>query len=164
MSLLDTLFWISTAGLLVLSALSFHKSKNRWQLFFRILILAACGSVYYFVFQSSPRLLPKGEKPNQGAFLTILYFCMLLGMLCHYLYTLPMAPKRKREPFTFDLGSFLAPVFVSPLVFIPLYGAFLNADVDIANLTPPKFMIFLVAFENGFFWREVVDNRRKERK
>ena len=81
-------------------------------------------------------------------------------MTCHYLYTLLSMPKNQRR--SFDFASFIAPVFASPIVFIPLLASFQNADVDLTNLTLPKFMVFFVAFENGFFWKELVDNRRKE--
>jgi hypothetical protein len=56
----------------------------------------------------------------------------------------------------------LLPMLASPLVFIPLLGAFQNAPVDLMSLTLPKFMVFFVAFQNGFFWKEVVDNFRKK--
>jgi hypothetical protein len=29
-------------------------------------------------------------------------------------------------------------------------------------MTLPRLMIFLVAFENGFFWKEYFDRKRKE--
>jgi hypothetical protein len=71
-------------------------------------------------------------------------------------------PRPNRQPF--DLGTFLAPMLVSPIVFIPLLSAFQSIDVDLANLATPKLMIFLVTFENGFFWKAFFDNRRREQK
>jgi hypothetical protein len=156
----DAVFWISLAGLLVLLALEFRKSPNVQKLIFYVVALAVCGGIYFFVFQSSPHLSGKGEQqPNQTGFVVVLYFCMLLGMGSHYFYTLFGQPKS--ESTAFDIRGFLAPMFASPLVFIPLLAAFQNAEVDLTNLTLPKFMVFFVAFENGFFWKEVVDNRRK---
>jgi hypothetical protein len=84
---------------------------------------------------------------------------MLLGMLSQYIYTRLEQPKDLRKKF--DLGLFLAPIFTSPIIFIPLLSAMQNAEVDLQNLTTPKIMIFLVAFENGFFWKELFDHRRK---
>ena len=161
-SLANTVFWVSLAGLVVLAVLGFIRSKRIGRLFLWISCLVLCGGIYYFVFQPTPHMQPKGEESNQAGFVIVLYICMLAGMACHYFYTLLLQPKRERE--SFDIGSFLAPIFASPLVFIPLLGAFQNADVDLARLTLPKFMVFFVAFENGFFLKEVVDNRRKELK
>ena len=73
-----------------------------------------------------------------------------------------MQSDSERQPF--NIGRFLAPVFASPIVFIPLLGAFQSMDIDITNLTLPKIMVFFVAFENGFFWKEVVDNHQKRTK
>ena len=153
-------FWFSLTGLSVLAILSYRKSKNLRQLLTWLVILTAGGVTYYAAFQAGSHLSSKGEQPNQAGFVVVLYVCMLLGMASHYFYTLLLKPKHDRDPF--DVGSLLAPVFASPLVFIPLLGAFQNSEVDLTSLTLPKMMVFFVAFENGFFWKEVVDNRRKE--
>lgn len=158
--LTNGVFWFSIFGLLVLALKSYRKSKNAKRLLAWILLLAACGAIYYVVFQTGSHIASKGEQPNQTGFVVVLYLCLLLGMASHYFYTLLLKPKQSREAF--DLGAFLAPVFASPLVFIPLLGAFQNSQVDLTSLTLPKMMVFFVAFENGFFWKEVVDNRRKE--
>lgn len=161
-SVANTAFWISLTGLVILALLGFRKSRNIGRLVFWFVSLALSGSIYYFIFQAPSHLQQKGEQSNQTGFVIVLYVCMLAGMAFHYFYTLFLLPKRKRGPF--DLGGFLAPVFASPLVFIPLLGAFQNTEVDLTQLTLPKFMVFFVAFENGFFWKEVVENRRKEQK
>ncbi len=44
-----------------------------------------------------------------------------------------------------------------------LLAALQNADVDLENLTAPRMIVFLVAFENGFFWKEYFDHRRKDK-
>jgi hypothetical protein len=156
------LFWISLAGLVVLALLGFRESKSIGRLIFWLAALALCGGIYFFLFQKAYDLQPKGAQPNQTAFVIVLYLCMVAGMACHYFYAIFLLPKRKRP--SFDLGGLLAPMFASPLVFIPLLGSFQNTEVDLAQLTLPKFMVFLVAFENGFFWKEVFENRRKEQK
>jgi len=156
----NVVFWVSLVGLLVLSMVGFRKSKNLTHLVIYLVVLAVCGVAYYLSLQSGPSISPKGGQPQQLSFIIILYLCVLVGILCHYLYGLLLKPKENRPPF--DVGLFLAPIFASPIVFVPLLGAFQNADIDLANLTIPKFMVFFVAFQNGFFWKEVVENHRKK--
>ena len=91
----------------------------------------------------------------------ILYLCMLLGMAAQYAHNRFFLPKAQRPEF--DFGLFLAPIFASPIIFIPLLAAMQNAEVDLAQLTVPKMMVFFVAFENGFFWKEYFDHRRQEK-
>ena len=158
-SLTNIAFWASIAGLFLIALLGFGKSRNFGRFTLWTALLAACGAIYFFLFQTGPHLSGKGEQPNQLGFLIVLYVCMLVGMAFNYLFTLFLKPKENREAF--DLGAFLVPMLASPLVFIPLLGAFQNAPVDLTNLTLPKYMIFFVAFQNGFFWKEVVDNLRK---
>jgi hypothetical protein len=49
-------------------------------------------------------------------------------------------------------------MFTSPLVFAPLWSAFQDAGMTLTSL---KYGVFVVAFENGFFWKEFFDNRRQ---
>ena len=85
---------------------------------------------------------------------------MLLGMLAHWLYVWLETPQRKRPAF--DLGLFLGPVLASPIIFIPLLASLQNTDLNLSQIDIPRFMVFVVAFENGFFWKEYFDNRKKK--
>jgi hypothetical protein len=158
----DAVFWLSMAGLFVLAARNFLRSKKIGPILLWIAVLSTCGGGYVALFRSTSQIQLKGDQPHEGAFVVILYICMLAGMAANYLYGRFASPERSRQPF--DLGNFLAPILVSPIVFIPLLGAFQSVYVDLANLTATKLMIFFVTFENGFFWKEFFDNRQREQK
>jgi hypothetical protein len=122
--------------------------------------LLVCGAIYFLAFRTASGVQPKGPTPpNELGFMLVLYVCTSLGMVAHFLYIHYTKPLRVRPRF--DFGRFLAPLLISPIVFIPVLAAFQSADVDLANLTLPKYMVFFVAFENGFFWKEVLENRTK---
>jgi ABC-type spermidine/putrescine transport system permease subunit II len=85
------------------------------------------------------------------------YFAMLLGMCAEYGYRQGERVRRRRK---FDLMQFLMPFFASPIVFIPL----LTITTDLTNqgaLSKSRLMIYLVAFQNGFFWKSFFDDRRQ---
>jgi hypothetical protein len=153
----DVIFWGSLGGLFVLAAQGFRKSRNIAKLFVWLVLLFMLGGWYFFAFEETSHLQSKGE---QSSWLTILglYGCMLAGMACNYLYAYFMNPESERKPF--DFGIFIGPVFASPVVFIPLYLAFQNTNI---GATSSQFAPLLVAFENGFFWKEVFDNRKRQR-
>jgi hypothetical protein len=158
----DAVFWISLAGLFALTLWGLVRRKRVARSLVLIAILSAVGAGYYALFQSGSQIRSKGDQPNQVAFIVVLYICMMLGMASNYVYGRLSTAKAARPPF--DAGNFIAPILVSPIVFIPLLGAFQSAYVDVANLAVPKLMILLVTFENGFFWKEIFDNRRREQK
>jgi hypothetical protein len=87
-----------------------------------------------------------------------LYIAMVLGMLAQYLYAHfnEAAPNRTR----FDIGVFLAPIFISPIIFVPLFEAFKSSHVQDQGLI----MVFFIAFENGFFFKSYLDRRTHENK
>ena len=158
----DALFWISWAGLFVLTLRGFLRDRRIVRTLLPVTLLSAAGAGYYALFQSDTQVLPKGDQPNQWPFIVVLYLWMLLGMAANYAYGRLTVTKQARPPF--DAGNFIAPILVSPIVFMPLLGAFQSAHADLADLTVPKLMIFLVTFENGFFWKEFFDNRQREQR
>jgi hypothetical protein len=107
----------------------------------------------------APRVTVAKSANSDLALGVALFLFMVFGMLAQYLFDHFSAPQRERNRF--DWGLFLAPVFASPVVFIPLLAAFQNADIDLAHHTPARFMVYLAAFQNGFFWREIFDKQRE---
>jgi hypothetical protein len=75
------------------------------------------------------------------------YAAMVLGMVAQYAYR-----QAETRDFRFDPAAFFMPIFASPIVFIPLLTVI--GDVNATGaLAQPKLMVYLVAFQNGFFWR-----------
>ena len=158
----DALFWISLVGSFLLTLWGFLRDRGIMHSLLLVALLSAAGVGYYALFQSGTQVLPKGDQPIQWPLLLVLYVCMLLGMASSSVYGRLSLPKLTRPPF--DAGNLIAPFVVSPIIFIPLLGAFQNASADFASLTAPKLMMFLVAFENGFFWKGFFDNRQRKQK
>ncbi len=156
----QALFFISIFCSIILSIYYFYRNKNSKIFIFILGVLSLSSLLYYYFFNNSNSIIARGNNSNEVYFIVILYSFMLLGMMSHYFYTVFTIPKSKRNKF--DFGLFIAPIFVSPIVFIPLLAAFQNTDIDLANLTLPKFMVFFVSFENGFFWREIFENRQRK--
>lgn len=150
---------ISLIGLLALSFFHFLKFKRIVQFISQLVILGATFGFLYVFFYSSETPVARGENELNIYSVIVLYGFMLLGMLAHYAYHRFSRPSRHRKKF--DFGLFIAPVFTSPIIFLPLLSAMQNANIDLMHLTTPKLMVFLVAFENGFFWKEYFDNRRQ---
>ncbi|MDM8523267.1 hypothetical protein QUF80_07840 [Desulfococcaceae bacterium HSG8] len=156
--LMIALTGVSLAGLLAISVLGFVKYRNIRSFIIQLAAIAICSGFLYFFFYAPGSTVAKGDGNKEVYFVIVLYFFMIMGMFAHYAYNRFSQPKEEREQF--DFSMFIAPVFASPIVFIPLLAAMQNADVDLANLTTAKMMVFFVAFENGFFWKEYFDNRR----
>lgn len=159
---LTALLAFSLLGLLIASGLRTRKS-GEWRPF-----LLECGALAVFVLFlnilfnfpfSNTGVIAKG--PREDLLLaSALYLCMLLGMFSQFLYRHFERPKRWRTRW--DCGVFLAPIFASPIVFIPLLAAFQGAGIDLKQLTAARLMIFFVAFQNGFFWKEFFDRKKQE--
>jgi hypothetical protein len=110
-----------------------------------------------------PALTAKGAQ-DDFTIASVLFACMILGMLAqgfYQHYTLPSS-MRVRKPL--DFGLLIAPLCASPIVFIPLMVALQNSNIDLRALTVPRMMIFFVAFQNGFFWKEHFDRQRRDAK
>jgi len=160
-SLMIILTSISLIALLTIAVYYFIQTKNIRRFILQLIIIGLAFAFLYFLFYKPESPAARGNGGNDIYFVIVLYFFMILGMLAQYTYARFSQPKRIRKKF--DFGLFIAPVFASPVIFIPLLSALQNANVDLRNLTTAKLMVFLVAFENGFFWKEYFDNRRKQK-
>ena len=83
------------------------------------------------------------------------YVCMVLGMMAEYGYS-----KAEHGEFKFELMPFLMPIFASPIVFIPLLSLMTEEAMAGGAFTRAKVMVYLVAFQNGFFWKSFFEQRR----
>ena len=85
------------------------------------------------------------------------YAAMLLGMIAQYFYK---QAERGDKKLSFEPLEFLMPIFASPIVFIPLLT--ITSDLALTGaFTKGKLMVYLVAFQNGFFWKSFFEQRRK---
>jgi len=114
-----------------------------------------------FGFPSLEELQSKGGEGNQFLVLALaMYACMLVGMAAEYLYHYFDGPSPVAKKF--DIGTFLKPFLISPLVFVPLAASLQSANLDLSHFDAPRLMVFLVAFENGFLWRGYFSRKLSE--
>lgn len=158
--LMTTIVSISIVGAVVLAISWFVKERNWIRL-----ILSLAGIVLFVILLASlfgfpTSITARGDRIEEPYYVVVLYLFVLLGMMAQYLYCHLGRAKGKRS--SFDVATFLAPLFLSPLVFAPIFVAFQGVGEGVAGMTTAKFMIFLVAFENGFFWKDFVENRKRK--
>lgn len=156
----DVLFWASCLGVLAFGA---YRAAAERKAYLLLVSLGLLGIVVPFLVTDRVVFLPWADKAlargedHQGLIIFLLYLAMLAGMLAHFAYSHLSLPKGKRRRF--DVGNFLAPILVSPIVFLPLAAIF-GTSVP-AAASSYHLMLLLIAFENGFFWREFFTNRQK---
>lgn len=82
--------------------------------------------------------------------IAIMLVCTVLGIAANYFFYLKGR---------FSWQSFLKPVFVSPIVLLPLIGSVQGLpQVESIQLVSFAF----IAFQNGFFWRVVLEHAKKK--
>ena len=118
-------------------------------------LAAVTAAVYAYGFPDAS-IEAKGSL-QEGVAVALCYVSMLFGMVAQYFYK---QGERGKKTFTFEPVEFLMPIFASPIVFIPL----LTIATDLAlsgAFTKAKLMVYLVSFQNGFFWKSFFDERQK---
>jgi hypothetical protein len=76
-----------------------------------------------------------------------MFIGIVLGMIANYVWS---KPKKS------DWIDFLRPIAVSPLVLLPLIGSLQSGPLE----TIQVFSLGLLAFQNGFFWQEVLKDAK----
>jgi len=87
------------------------------------------------------------------------YLCMVLGMVAQYFYRQAEGGGRRLKV---ELAPFLMPIFASPIVFIPLLAIIQDTARSGDAFAKAKIMLCLVAFQNGFFWKDIFDRQRQK--
>ena len=161
--LMTLLVGLSALGLISLFA-HWARRDADWRLFgLRITALLIYIGFLHLLFGFplfTETAVARSGSGHSVAVVILLYLFMLAGMVAQHAYLRFQRPRARRKRF--DLGVFLAPVFASPIVFLPLLAALQNAELDLARLDATRMMLFFVAFQNGFFWKEYVDHRRAD--
>jgi len=82
--------------------------------------------------------------------ITIMFVFTILGTVARYFFYL-------RGKFSWR--SFLKPVFISPIVLLPLLGTVQG----VRSFEPVQMVSFaILAFQNGFFWKVILENAKKQ--
>ncbi len=151
---LAILVMLSLAGLLagrIFSDIWRGRPRRLWPT--AVLLLVSIGA-YVFAFREDVE--SKGAV-DEGLAVALCYVAMLLGMVAEYFYR---QAERGRRRFRWEPMTFMMPIFASPIVFIPLLTL-----IDVSEggvLAKAKLMIYLVAFQNGFFWKGFFEKQRQE--
>jgi hypothetical protein len=158
----ELLIAASLLGLFILFIYWFSKRRNLPRLMFQVAFLFAFVLVLHAIigfpealFRPEDSTVSKGSEPTSlgWSIYLIAYVAMVAGMFSQYLYARFAKEAALRPPF--DWGSFIAPIFVSPIIFLPLCSTLgVGEDAEAG-----RYMIFLVAFENGFFFKSYFDQR-----
>ena len=123
----------------------------------RVITLLAAATILFLL---RPSQVDKMGSIAETASMIICYAAMLLGMAAEYGYSI--AERRTRgETTTFDMLTFLMPIFASPIVFIPLLTLTSELGAGGGAFTRARLMVYLVAFQNGFFWKQLFEQRRQ---
>ena len=137
-------------GLMALAAR--HRDARLWP------VAAAVGVMYSAVWYMSPAPFGARDGDSQTvAAVAICYMSMLLGMMAEYVYT---QAEKEQSRLTFNPMTFVMPILASPIVFVPLLTIAGQVDAP-ALLSRAKLIVYLVAFQNGFFWKNFFERRRR---
>ena len=142
---------VAVSGFVVWSALRARRPVRA--LIAGAALVCVLGAIYLLAFPSSARTRGDAET----AALVVSYIAMVLGMAAHYIY----AKAEKGETrLTIEWMRFLMPILASPIVFIPLVSIAGEVGSTGHLFERAKVMVYLVAFQNGFFWKHFFDQRR----
>lgn len=85
---------------------------------------------------------------NPESTILLMLVSVVLGMTANYFFHLKKG---------FNWLTFIKPLFISPIVLLPLIGT-----VNETALQPVQlFSLMFIAFQNGFFWKEVYNKAQK---
>jgi hypothetical protein len=100
-----------------------------------------------------PSIEVKGEATAiQWGMIGAMYLAMALGVIAQSYYFADGISQAGPMPW-------VKPALASPIIFIPLLSSYQTALLGMSGFSINDFMILLVSFQNGFFWKAVFDKQ-----
>jgi hypothetical protein len=114
-------------------------------------ISAICILIFFLHISTgfpTPKIFFGGASPLLA--ILIMFVGTLMGIVAHYFFS-------KKESFNWQ--TFIKPLLVSPIIFLPSIGQVSDLDA----VSPIQVITFtLIAFQNGFFWKGVFERVRNK--
>jgi hypothetical protein len=121
------------------------------RLFKRFLIQGICLiAVLVILYTTTGFPVPRTTFGSVSPILTLvfMFIATILGIAAHYLFYL-------KDKFSWI--SFIKPLIISPIVFLPMVGSVQGT----ARLEYIQLLTFsILAFQNGFFWKQVLEHAK----
>lgn len=91
------------------------------------------------------------------------YLSMVLGMIAHHIFIQVnmIEEQKKGRKRKFRWFPLVMPLAISPLVFIPVLGQLQTLGAQ-ATTFKTIVMQFLLAFQNGFFWKTIFEQMQRK--
>ena len=118
---------------------------------------AVLAGVLWWIYVASFPSTVGSRGDAETAALVVSYVAMVLGMAAHYVYA---KAEKGETTLKIEWMPFLMPILASPIVFIPLVSIAGEVGTDGSLFSSARMMVYLVAFQNGFFWKHFFDQRR----
>lgn len=129
--------------------------------FLFIIIIARVLNLYFGYFNTSSF---KGG-PNISEVWTLggLYISTVLGILGHHVFMQIKPLKKPGKQPKIKWMPVIKPLVISPIVFLAVLNQLeqIGAQTNATTLKPVV-MQFILAFQNGFFWKTVIEQFEKE--
>ncbi len=127
------------------------RRRETWFSLWLVLVMATL--VVTLVFSPSHERMTDDQRPAWGL-VGLLYLMVVVGMLAQHFYF-------RKEGKPLKWSALVRPFLASPIVFLPLLSGFQKALSHVVAFGLPELMMFLAAFQNGFFWKVVFDRQRE---
>ncbi len=152
--------YLTLALLLLLATFLIRPNWNlrtQWAILSTVLVFAVGGLLLFDIIIKSgavggPQSAISKGAPSVNTCVVckeiFLFLLMLAGMMAKGLYD----GLGQKENAPFDKRRILRPLLVSPIVFGTVYGG-------IGEYAASSMLLWIFAFQNGFFWQTVLDQR-----
>ncbi len=93
-------------------------------------------------------------RPAWGM-VALLFISVAAGIAAQYFFY-------RKAGETISWQDFLRPLLASPLVFLPLLGAFQGNLSYVNHFDIGNLMILIIGFQNGFFWKKIFEREKDD--
>ena len=157
---LVTLSLISWFGVILYEFITNREKKISFGIQFLLIFIVAYFLNRYFGYFETIEF-KSGLTISEGWILWGLYLFTLLGIFGHHVFVQIKGLKERGKQRKLRWMPILKPLIISPLIFLAVLNQLEQISVH-ANSLKVIITQFILAFQNGFFWKTVIEQLEKK--
>ena len=159
----NALVTISLAAWFVLMLIELIRKKTIKAFLIQLMLLGGSAFILRRFFGYFNTLEIKSvTKVEEAVTLTGLYFCTILGIIAHHLFVQIKGLRELGRQRKIRWMPILKPLVISPLIFLAVLNELTKMGAQ-ANTITAVVTQCILAFQNGFFWKTVMEQFEKSK-
>ena len=158
-----TLSLICWLGVIILEAIYKQNNKKHVRVVIQILLIVVSIFVLHNYFGYFNTIQDKGSLPIPEHWTLLgLYVSTIIGIVGHHIFIQIKGVEERKRKTNIKWMPLIKPLIISPIIFLAVMNQLEQIGMQAEGLKS-NIMQFILAFQNGFFWKTIFEQLERKK-